>query len=139
LSFNLMANLVSWNVRGLNWPNKQEDIKLFLQIHKVGLIGLLETKVKLHKTDYIANNIFPRWKWKHNFHLNLKGRIWMAWNPAVYQVDILSMSDQYIHGMALQLHTNKSFYITVVYGQNHIVQRQILWDDIISLAPQSKA
>ena len=46
-----MDNVVSWNVGGLNWPNKQEDLKLFLYLNKVGLIGLLETKIKLYKLD----------------------------------------------------------------------------------------
>ncbi|KAJ8419711.1 LOW QUALITY PROTEIN: hypothetical protein Cgig2_028801 [Carnegiea gigantea] len=41
-----MVSVSSWNIRGLNWPNKQEDVHSFLQFNKVGLIGLLETKVK---------------------------------------------------------------------------------------------
>ena len=40
-----MDSILSWNVRGMNAPDKQEDICLFLQKHKVGMIGFLETKV----------------------------------------------------------------------------------------------
>jgi len=40
-----MDNIASWNIRGLNWPNKQEDVKLFLHINNIGLVGLLETKI----------------------------------------------------------------------------------------------
>ncbi|KAJ8446811.1 hypothetical protein Cgig2_016121 [Carnegiea gigantea] len=39
----------NWNVRGLNWPNKQEDVKAFLYSNQISLIGLLETKVKKEK------------------------------------------------------------------------------------------
>ena len=42
-----MDRILSWNVRGLNGPNKQEDVKIFLQQQQVGLLGLLETKVTL--------------------------------------------------------------------------------------------
>jgi len=31
---------------GMNGPNKQEDIKILLQQHQVGLVGFLETKIK---------------------------------------------------------------------------------------------
>ena len=130
-----MASIVSWNVRGLNWPNKQEDLKLFLHKNKVGLIGLLETKVKIPKVNIIANVLFPRWNWHHNFHKNPKGSIWLAWNPAVYHVDILFTTDQLIHGRVRQLHTNNSFIISVVYGMNTITQRQQLWEDISDLIP----
>jgi len=53
-----MSHIASWNVTGLNWPNKQEDVKLFLQLKNVCLIGLLETKIKGQKVDEIASNIF---------------------------------------------------------------------------------
>ncbi|KAJ8445790.1 LOW QUALITY PROTEIN: hypothetical protein Cgig2_027871 [Carnegiea gigantea] len=34
---------------GLNWPNKQEDVKAFLYSNQISLIGLLETKVRKRK------------------------------------------------------------------------------------------
>ena len=41
-----MDNILGWNVRGLNGPNKQKDVKTFYNINKVGLACLMETKVK---------------------------------------------------------------------------------------------
>ncbi|KAJ8419624.1 hypothetical protein Cgig2_007643 [Carnegiea gigantea] len=43
-----MGEICSWNIRGLNWPNKQEDLKIFLQLQQIAIIGLLETKIKIH-------------------------------------------------------------------------------------------
>ncbi|KAJ8419257.1 hypothetical protein Cgig2_003298 [Carnegiea gigantea] len=48
-------------------------------------------------------------------------------------------NNQLIHGKALQLSTNKLFYVTVIYGMNHVTQRQVLWDELIDLAPHSEA
>ena len=62
-----MDNIASWNIRGLNWPNKQEDVKLFLHSNKIGLVGLLETKIKEKKVQKVASNLFPSWRWIHNF------------------------------------------------------------------------
>jgi len=41
-----MDNILSWNVRSLNAPTKQEDVKRFLHAQGVKLVALLETKVK---------------------------------------------------------------------------------------------
>ncbi|KAJ8421817.1 hypothetical protein Cgig2_023810 [Carnegiea gigantea] len=52
-----MDSVVSWNIRGLNWPNKQEDVKVFLRLNKVGLVGLLKTKVKVETVNTMANSL----------------------------------------------------------------------------------
>ena len=55
----LAVSIVSWNIKGLNSPNKQEDLMKFLYVNKVGLIGLLETKVKVHNVERVAAKVFP--------------------------------------------------------------------------------
>ena len=52
-----MDNVVAWNIRGLNWPHKQVDVSIFLHSNKVGLIGLLETKVKEKNVEKIAAKV----------------------------------------------------------------------------------
>ncbi|KAJ8429723.1 hypothetical protein Cgig2_024975 [Carnegiea gigantea] len=48
-----MERICSWNIRGLNWPNKQEDVKIFL--HEKDGIGItispptLEEEYGLHR------------------------------------------------------------------------------------------
>jgi len=53
-----MDKICSWKIRGLNWPNKQEDVKNFLDEKHIGSVGLLETKVKENKAESVANNTF---------------------------------------------------------------------------------
>ena len=53
-----MDNIASWNVRGLNHPNKQEDVKLFLNKSKIGLVGLMETKVRQGNEQVVAQRTF---------------------------------------------------------------------------------
>ncbi|KAJ8431317.1 hypothetical protein Cgig2_032307 [Carnegiea gigantea] len=109
-----VQTICSWNIRGLNWPNKQEDVRLFLQEKQIGLVGLLETKVKEDKASKIANNIFQ----------------------GTYSVQILSQSVQFIHCKATQNNTMKNFFITFVYGANHEAQRGPLWEDLIHIAQE---
>jgi len=54
-----MNNVISWNIRSLNWPNKQVDVHIFLQTNNVGLIGLLKTKVKIKNVEKVAAQVFP--------------------------------------------------------------------------------
>jgi exonuclease III len=46
-------NFLIWNVRGLNHPSKQKEVKSMIKVHNIGLICLIETRVKFHKADEI--------------------------------------------------------------------------------------
>ncbi|KAJ8438642.1 hypothetical protein Cgig2_016388 [Carnegiea gigantea] len=129
-----MDNIASWNIRGLNWPNKQEDVKMFPHSNKIGLVGLLEIKIKEKNIQKVASNLFPSWRWIHNFHLNSRGRIWVAWRPSTYQIKLIRMSEQLIHCEVTQLSTNKHFYLSMIYGLNHEQQRESLWNDLMDIS-----
>lgn len=89
--------MLSWNVRGLNWPNKQEDLRPYLHSLKVEIVGLMETKVKEDKAKKIIHTILPGWNWENNYEFSPKGRIWVTWKRGAYEVINISKSDQYIH------------------------------------------
>jgi len=127
-------SIAAWNIRGLNWPNKQEEVKIFLNTHSIGLIGLLETKVKLSKVDMIANNIFPGWRWISNFDMHHGGRVWVAWKPSLYDVRLLSKAEQYVHCEVNSLSVNRTFHMTFVYGHNLDQHRASLWEDLANIA-----
>ncbi|KAJ8419310.1 LOW QUALITY PROTEIN: hypothetical protein Cgig2_009221 [Carnegiea gigantea] len=104
------------NSQGMNSPNKQEDIKIFLQQHQAGLVRFLETKA--HNIANVMGKIYSNWEWLHNATDTERGRIIISWHPRRYQFFLLHMHDQVIHGKAFQLSTNKWFEITFVYGRN---------------------
>jgi exonuclease III len=47
-------SFLSWNVRGLNNPAKQEDIKQVIQLHKPSVVNLQETKLAEISVPLIA-------------------------------------------------------------------------------------
>ena len=51
--FPYFINLLIWNVRGLNHPSKQREVKNMIKLHKIGLVCLIETRVKETKADLI--------------------------------------------------------------------------------------
>lgn len=81
-----MVNLIVWNVRGLNGPNKQEEVKLLCNNEEVGLIGLLENKVRKEKFDQVATKLFNGWSHLTNLETHHNGRILIAWRPDYYTV-----------------------------------------------------
>jgi len=52
-----MTDILAWNIKGLNSPNKHEDIKGFLHKQKVGLVALLETKVHEKHIEWVAQRL----------------------------------------------------------------------------------
>lgn len=53
-----MDNLMCWNVRGMNAPNKQKEVKVFCNKENIGLIGLLKTKNKGKQGGSTSQQIF---------------------------------------------------------------------------------
>lgn len=62
-----MVNLMSWNVRGLNYLNKQKKVKLLHNEQEIGLVGLLKTRIKVNKVNNIAYALFGGWKYRRTY------------------------------------------------------------------------
>lgn len=70
-----MMNFGSWNIKGLNSPLKQKEIKSFMAKNKLKLFVILETKVKKKNEERIRRSIFGDREFTRNVDLNLRGRI----------------------------------------------------------------
>lgn len=71
----LMDKVLVWNVRGLNSPSKQKEIKNFMVAKKISLCCLVETKVKNEKLSVIQDSMFRGWCLASNFSKVKGGRI----------------------------------------------------------------
>lgn len=56
---------------GLN-SNKQKEVKLLRNNEQVGIIGLLENKIKSNRVGEIANSLFAGWLCLTNLEANLE-------------------------------------------------------------------
>lgn len=65
----------------MNGPNKQEDLKIFLQQQEVGVMGFLEAKVKMQNVAHVMNKVCSNWQWIHNATQVEKGRVTVGWHP----------------------------------------------------------
>ncbi|KAL9239084.1 hypothetical protein vseg_013436 [Gypsophila vaccaria] len=121
-----MDNLGFWNVRGMNRVQKQKDINFFLHNKEVGLFGLLETKIKSSALTKTYSS-FNSWSISTNSGYHNGGRIWILWKPNMYKIQFLEYNAQYIHMKVEFVTYRTTFYLTMVYAFNGILERNPLW------------
>lgn len=126
--------IASWNVRGLNDPNKVADLKKFFSLHQVTVVGLMETRVRKQNEQKIQKRLGSHWKWLTNIHFSPKGRIWVGWNPSLISLEVLEIHEQFIHCLVKSLDWTVQIYVTFVYGLNALEGRHALWKDTQKLS-----
>jgi hypothetical protein len=119
-------NFLFWNIRGVNHPSKQKEVKSMIQRHNISLVCLIETKVQEHNVDRVKSCIVPEWDYVANYNCHFLGRIWVCWKKSVYSVNVIDMSMQSINCEIKILHNNHCWFHSFVYGANSGVDRRIL-------------
>lgn len=92
-----MQSIAAWNVRGMNAVSRQRDIQAFCTKHMVGMMGILEHKIKSGNQDKVYNKLCQGWGWVTNISDDPRGRIWQMWRRDIYEVSVLQTSAQLIH------------------------------------------
>ncbi|XP_074363455.1 uncharacterized protein LOC141703993 [Apium graveolens] len=100
-------------------------------------MGIWETKVKISKASSISKKINKNWLWLFNYDHHYNGRIWVGWNPNVWDISLLSKSSQFITCNARFIEKNLNFIVTFIYAFNDAIDRVPLWDYINSTCPSS--
>ncbi|XP_074314351.1 uncharacterized protein LOC141649565 [Silene latifolia] len=131
-----MHNIGFWNVRGLNSVNKQKIVKWFIHNKEAGLFGLLETKINGDNVSKISNNMLDGWCVTTNCRLHKGGRVWLLWQPSLFDVMVLQYDAQFIHAKVTAGCTQQQFFLTMVYAFNEGSERVDLWNKLKSIAQQ---
>lgn len=87
-----MVNILAWNVRGLNAPKKQKEVRLLCNEHNISLVGLLETKIKVSQIDNMINNMLDGLQDITNLEQHQNGRICIVWRQDSYHVIVVTKS-----------------------------------------------
>ncbi|KAL4352806.1 hypothetical protein GQ457_06G008600 [Hibiscus cannabinus] len=104
---------------------------LFLSSHKRDILVLLELRVSGRKSDmFITCHGFPS---SYRVEANgFSGGIWLLWKHSV-SIDVLAVSNQYIHASCMDNYARRSFLLTYVYASATKRKRDELWDQLIAL------
>ena len=125
-----MIKLAAWNIRGLNDPLKQTELKSFVRVHSLSVVCLLETRIRESNKDRIFTSIFPGWNLLHNYDHALLGRIWVCWNRSVVNSTAILCTDQAILFRISVLEDNSSFFCFAIYASNIQNDRRVLWSHL---------
>ncbi|XP_062105698.1 uncharacterized protein LOC133817249 [Humulus lupulus] len=129
-----MDKIISWNVRGINSQQKQRLVKQFIATQRVGLVGLLKTRVKAQKLGALYLNLFTGWCFTSNNAWHSGGRIVVSWNPSSFNVNIIKCTSQLIHLGVATVDNKNFFFVTYVYAFNDEEGRKRLWKDLQDLS-----
>ena len=89
-----MVKFASWNIRGLNDPLKQREVRSFVKSQALDFIYHVETRVRASNRDRIFSSLLPGWRLFHNYEHALLGRIWICGNPEKVSIDVIHSIDQ---------------------------------------------
>lgn len=131
-----MDRLAAWNVRGLNSHTRQKEVNAFLLRNKIGLVGLLETKIKPQNFAKVYSNAFQEWCVISNINQVKGGRILIFWLETNFQVDVRFISAQCIHIHVVSKTYKQAFDCTFIYAFNGANERRQLWDDLRAIKCQ---
>lgn len=128
-----MVRVCAYNIRGLNKTVKKADLHSFLVDQNISLAGILETRVKENKASASFRAVHHSWSWDANYQFHSNGRIWVGWNPNIWNVFVEVKSAQFIHCKATLLSSQVVFLFTFIYASNDHEDRLKLWADLASL------
>ncbi|XP_074297834.1 uncharacterized protein LOC141628615 [Silene latifolia] len=100
------------------------------RIVEKGLFGLVETKIKSHSWNKVRNNLCENWSICTNSSLHSGGRVWLLWDPSMFDVNVKDVTAQAIHSEVYDKFRSKMFWYTLVYGFNKAAERESLWHSI---------
>ncbi|KAJ9560946.1 hypothetical protein OSB04_006106 [Centaurea solstitialis] len=120
-----------WNTRGLNAPVKQLEVRDLVRRFGISFCALVETHVQQVGLQGILFSVFGSWKWFSNVQVSPNGtRIVFAWDERIADVMVLEMHAQFLHCFVKLRAQAESFFVTLVYGSNSLVERRDLWSGL---------
>ncbi|KAL4360801.1 hypothetical protein GQ457_04G012650 [Hibiscus cannabinus] len=116
-------------------PNLHKSFKLLVKKQVPDIAVVMEPRISGREAD-----VFIR-KMGFDFSFRVEARgfsggIWIMWRDSV-RLDMLAVSNQYIHGLCSTVDDGKNFFVTFVYASPDPVRRRSLWDQLKSLVPDN--
>uniref|UniRef100_A0A5B6YUZ1 Reverse transcriptase domain-containing protein n=1 Tax=Davidia involucrata TaxID=16924 RepID=A0A5B6YUZ1_DAVIN len=129
----LMFKMMAWNIRGLNAPLKQKEIRRYVKLHKLAVFSISETKVRWSNVDWMFKRCFSDWNIIHSGSASSVCRLWVCWDPMIVQLNPFQISDQAISASLKVLNSSVEFYVSFIYGSNDYLVRRQLWSQLRGL------
>lgn len=128
-------NLLSWNVRGLNNPARQHEVKQIIQQHKPQIICLQETKLYLITNAEIRNILGLQYE--NNFAYlpadNTRGGILLAYCHDHINMQNIHLTTNTISALVTDNRHNTQWTLTGVYGPQKDLDKKMFIRELKNL------
>ncbi|KAK1414742.1 hypothetical protein QVD17_30493 [Tagetes erecta] len=126
-----MISMAAWNIRGLNQPLKQNEVRKVIQENNIQVCAVLESHVSVDRLSNICRKVFRDWDWSSNGQVCDKGtRIILGWNPNVVDIMVIAQSSQVVHSQVFLKKGGQSFFCSFVYAKNNYCERREVWEQL---------
>ncbi|KAL4388382.1 hypothetical protein GQ457_09G019490 [Hibiscus cannabinus] len=130
----LMVKVMFWNVQGALDPVVARSFKLLCRSKMPDIVAIFEPRISGRAADgFIRKSGFD-----FSFRVEARGfsgGIWVLWKGSV-KVDILAVSNQFVHGHCVPLNSEPGFRITFIYASPEVGKRRSLWPQLRALEPE---
>lgn len=105
-------------------------MKAYIHRFCIGIVSLLETKIKASNLGSLYQRVFGGWCFTSNTSYHDRGRVILAWKSGSFDVNVIKGTIQFIHWYVLPKSNLIGFYCTFVYECNERHMREELWQDL---------
>jgi exonuclease III len=130
----MKCNILSWNVRGLNCPDKRLMVRNLLRQWEVDIVCLQETKLEL----ITRKDVFSLWgccyvDWCYVVATGAAGGILLTWDKRVVTKLDMEVGECVAACSFKNVLDDFEWAFTGVYGPNGDLDRRRLWDELAGL------
>ncbi|KAL4284826.1 hypothetical protein GQ457_16G025340 [Hibiscus cannabinus] len=114
-------------------PGFNRSFKLLVKNQKPDMVVVMEPRISGRAADTFIRKSGFKYSYRVEAH-GFSGGIWLLWQCSV-NVQILAVSNQYIHTLCKMGDDDSSFFGTFVYASPNALRRRSLWGQILALDP----
>ena len=128
-----MMNVIIWNCRGARKPSFRKHVGDLVQNYNPAILVVMETRVGGDRAREITN-LLPFDGAFHTDTIGYAGGLWVLWNTDRVDLALLASTEQEIHAEVKVRFTNTSWLFSAVYASPRNAERQVLWNNLMSVA-----
>ncbi|XP_071687005.1 uncharacterized protein [Rutidosis leptorrhynchoides] len=123
--------IATWNIRGANTIDKQNEVRNLIQKEHLCMCAVLETHLKTKTVTDVSNYMFGNWEWISNVDYSPSScRMVIGWDPNKVRVMVVHMAKQVTRCLVETVVDRSKMFCSFVYANNNGNERRMLWSDL---------
>lgn len=121
--------IISWNVRGLNTPNKRRLIKSQMDLIKCDIFMLQEIKLSKEFADLVFSS-WRRWNFLSSPACDASGGLALLWNNYNIEAQLVASATNWMLTLVIRKISKVKFWLFNIYAPSGIQGKSKLWGEL---------